>query len=52
MEWKQHHTELNFFGQTFPMNINWQFQIENKKWHCDKCVRRLCQNFQQNLGFL
>ena len=28
------------------------FKLKIKNWHCDKCVSRLCQNFQQNLGFL
>ena len=28
------------------------FKLKIKNWHCDKCVCRLCQNFQQNLGFL
>ena len=28
------------------------FKLKTKSWHCDKCVCRLCQNFQQNLGFL
>ena len=27
-------------------------KLKIKNWHCDKCVCRLCQNFQQNLGFL
>ena len=26
------------------------FKLKIKNWHCD-CVCRLCQNFQQNLGF-
>ena len=25
------------------------FKLKIKNWPCDKCVSRLCQNFQQNL---
>ena len=28
------------------------FKLKIMNWHCDKCVCRSCQNFQQNLGFL
>ena len=28
------------------------FKLKIKNWHCDICVCGLCQNFQQNLGFL
>ena len=28
------------------------FKLKLKSWHYDKCVYRLCQNFQQNLEFL
>ena len=28
------------------------FKLKIKNWHCDKCVYRLYQNFQQDLGFL
>ena len=46
-EKKQYQIELHFFGQIFPMNINWQLHLlEITNWHCDKYVCRLCQNFQ------
>ena len=28
------------------------FELKIKNWYCDICVCRLCQSFQQNLGFL
>ena len=27
------------------------FKFKTKHWHCDKCVCRQCENFEQNLEF-
>ena len=47
----------HFFGQIFPVIYKLatcfhDFKLKIKNWHCNKCVCRLCQNVQQNLGFL
>ena len=46
-----------FFGANLPNEYKLatslhDFILKIRNWHCDKSVCRLCQNFQQNLGFL